>query len=59
MVSLIFGAKVPYVIRSSSKIEFESPAHLHQLVCEAYIYGVIDGEAMQVEGLESQLFMLE
>jgi hypothetical protein len=44
VVSIFFGAHVPYVIRQES----ESPLQF-SLVGDAYVYGIMDGEFMATE----------
>ena len=50
MVCVIFGAIVPYVLRRVSKTRFE-------LVGEAYVHGIMDGEAIDM-GLNEEEFCL-
>ncbi|KAI9768037.1 MAG: hypothetical protein M1839_004300 [Geoglossum umbratile] len=58
-VWLINGAKVPFITRPSEKIGPELGVQLHQLVCEAYVHGVMDGEAMKLPDIEGDLLFLE
>ena len=54
IVSLVYGARVPFVIRPSSNVGPESGFQLHHLVCEAYIHGIMNGETLKLGGDNAQ-----
>ncbi|PMD36302.1 HET-domain-containing protein [Hyaloscypha variabilis F] len=53
---LIYGARVPFIVRPSRNV---GNIKLHQLVCEAYVHGAMNGEAMKMNAVENATLHLE
>lgn len=53
---LFNGASVPFLVRRSSMFMGEQ---LRQLVCDCYVHGLMQGEGMEVEGVEEGVVLLE
>ena len=49
-IALILGAPIPFILRDSGKSEGGPERRLLQLVGDAYIHGMMYGEAMDLEG---------
>jgi hypothetical protein len=53
---LLYGASVPFIVRRSDTFKGEQP---RQLVCDAYVHGIMQGEGMEMRDLEGGLVLLE
>jgi len=53
---LLYGASVPFIVRRSETFKGEQP---RQLVCDAYVHGIMQGEGMEMRDLEGGLVLLE
>jgi hypothetical protein len=53
---LIYGARVPFIVRPSRNA---GNIKLHQLVCEAYVHGAMNGEAMKMKAVKNATLYLE
>ncbi|KAG8526645.1 uncharacterized protein KY384_008074 [Bacidia gigantensis] len=54
-IAMIFGAPVPFVLREAGKYLIDNDKlsrQLVQLVGDAYVHGIMEGEAMDFEGFE-------
>jgi hypothetical protein len=54
---LVHGAPMPFIARSSRV--GSRGTRLHQLVCEAYVHGVMQGEALAFDGVKKEFLYLE
>lgn len=53
---LIYGAGVPFIVRPSRNV---GHIKLHQLVCEAYVHGAMNGEVMKMNAVQNTTLHLE